>query len=445
MRQSLYQKYNLKEALMMVSLYPKKGELYSAGTSGVASYAKNIIKHMNRPVVVLADYDTKPEMYEEGNVLVIRCFKINGLSMWTQLMDEASNFPMIEQILVQFDFSVYGGMVTTAGILPFLAMMKLRGKSPSVISHHVVTDVFKLSGHVGLDDTPVGTVTGHIYNALFQTFYRVLGVVSDTVVVLEEPLKEKLSGYINHKKITAIPHGVDTDLETMSKAEARKKLGLSQDDYVVLFFGFVNWFKGADLFAKYFKNASYIVDKKTKAIIAGGISSTMKERDYYKKYFTGVIDTVCNSPVVDMTGYVPQEDIVTYFAAADLVVFPYRHFMTASGVMSLVFSYNKPFIVSENIGEMLDAPDFKYALNESGLKKRDITFALDKQSCLDKTSQVLGNGIKKKAVSMSRIMKQIRSYKNTALLFDEVLFAEKENLTKELVLRYTQKKLLASL
>jgi hypothetical protein len=48
-----------------------------------------------------------------------------------------------------------------------------------------------------------------------------------------------------------------------------------------------------------------------------------------------------------------------YFAAADIVVFPYRYFMNTSGVLTHIFS-----IVTNTIAHMFDGPDFKAAFKE---------------------------------------------------------------------------------
>src|SRR3989344_767032 len=131
----LIQKYNHQDSLIMISLYPKKGELYSAGTSGVASYAKNVVSHMNRKVVVLADCQGKKEMYEEGNVLIYRCFKRNTPTMWFSLFKALLEFSSIKNILIQLDFAVYGGVLSTSFVLPFLGFLKLLGYKTSVTMH----------------------------------------------------------------------------------------------------------------------------------------------------------------------------------------------------------------------------------------------------------------------------------------------------------------------
>lgn len=431
-------KYNSSDTVFVISLYPKRGEVYSSGTSGVASYAKNVVSNMNRTVIVLADIDTPRgshgftsstchprgrSMYEEGNVLVVRCFKKDTPFMWFSILREMRKFDMVKTVLLQYDFAVYGGIFPSSFVIPFLGIVRLFGYRTHVILHHVILNISKLSGHVGLGRGKKDQFKAFLYNSIFHMFYLLLGVAANHIVVLEEKLKERLGRIIRSRKITAIPHGVDTTLASVSKENARRLLGIEKNDSVILFFGFVNWFKGADFFATTFDNQKHMLGKKIRCIIAGGESPTLTHKKYYKKYFQKVKRKISTSKTVEMTGYIPQDAIALYFSACDLVVFPYRHFMTASGVLSLVFSYKKPFIISSHISEMFDAPDFQEALRTAGIRKDDIVFDLTKVSCISKTEDVLKDGLKTKMTYMAEILRRERSYKNTAFLYEQLILS----------------------
>lgn len=420
----IIQKYNNPETLLVVSLYPKKGEVYSTGTSGVASYAKNLISNMNRKIIVFSDYDKKPSLYEEENTLVIRCFKQNRFQMWKEIFSQIKTFTNTSTILIQFDFSIYGSILTSGLLLPFLFLLKISGFKASVISHHVILDVRKLSGHVGLGQSHLDQVKASVYNIFFNTFFFLLGLASHQIIVLEETLKKRLNHVISEKKIVAIAHPVDTSLTPIEKSEARKQLGIPMDEEVVVFFGFVNWFKGADFFAHAFQDTDRILDQKARFILAGGESVTMNTKPFYRTYFAETAQTIKNSKNMTMTGYVPQEMIPLYFSAADLIVFPYRHYMCASGVLSLVFSYQKPFIISSPLSEMLDSPDLSQAMKTVHLLKEDLIFTLDKESCLSVTERVLRNGLKQKMIDMTKIVREERSFLNTSQLYENVLFED---------------------
>lgn len=434
---TIIKRYNNPGTLAVVSFYPKHGETYSPGKTGVASYTKNVVKHMKRPVIMLSDIDTEPEAYIENHVLVIRCFRKNDPAMWVNVLAAMRAFPEVKTILMQYDFAMYGNPVVSSLGLVYLGFLRLLRYRTFVTLHHVVDDVMKLKGHVGLTNTPKDVFVGEIYNFLFHTFYRILAFVASHVIVLETSLKDKLSTLAPWVNTTAIPHGVDVNLQPMDRARARKKLGIPVDDHVVLFFGYVNWFKGADIFARTFGRVKTMLGRRMHAVIAGGESPTLSNKAYYRKFFRTVREEVSSSKNITLTGYVAQKDIPAYFSAADLIVFPYRHYMTASGVLSLAFSYKRPFIISRPLAEMFHSPDFEEQLAQAGLKTSDITFDLYPRSIIDMTRAVLRNGRKKKLSDMASGLRLARSYKRTAALYEETLFAEAPSLSVRPALRYT--------
>lgn len=419
----LLARFDTPETLLVVSPYPKKGETYSAGISGIASYTKNMIGSIRRPIVVFAHYKNKPSFYVEDHVLVVRCFKLDTHQQWKQIYQQIENFKQAQHLLIQFDFSLYGNILNSTSIIPFLALAKRAGKKIHFTFHSVVDDIRNLSGHVGLNNSFTDKIKAKILNQSFKAFYLSIGLLSDQVIVLENPLKKRLSAFIKGKKITTVNHPVDTQLKKMTKAQARKKLGITNKEQVVLSFGYINWFKGTDFFVKTFQNTKQLLNKPTRFIIAGGQSATLKNQSYYQEYFTKTEYLAHQCPQIEITGYIPQENIATYFAAADLVVFPYRYFMCASGVLSLAFSYQKPFIISESLAPMMLDPDFKQAFNQVDLNTDDVFFDLNSPSLKKITAKVLENGIKKKMVKITKIMSEKRDYVQLSQVLENKIFA----------------------
>lgn len=419
----IQRRYNNPGTLAVVSFYPSRGETYSTGKTGVASYTKNVIKHMKRPVIVFADIETEPEAYVENHVLVVRCFTKDTPTMWFDIFRAMRQFPDVKNVLAQYDFAMYGSPIVSSLGLVFLGALRLHGYRTFVTLHHVVDDVMHLKGHVGLGNHPTDQFIGNIYNLLFRTFYRVLAIVSSNVVVLEDSLQHKLKKLAPWVKTSAIPHGVDTELKPINSKHAKKKLGIPVNDHVIMFFGYINWFKGADIFARTFARVSRLLGKKVHVIIAGGESPTLAKKHYYQDFFREVRGIVASSDHITFTGYVPQKDIATYFSAADLVVFPYRHYMTASGVMSLAFSYKRPFVISRPLAEMFKGEDFERQLRQADLKTSDITFDLYPQSIIDMTHDVLINGRKAKLATMAANLRLSRSYPKVAQLYEGQIFA----------------------
>lgn len=421
-KQNLINKYNHSQNLIVISSYPQKGEIYSGKVGGIASFAKNTVRYLPRMVVVIAEYFDEPEIYEEENSLVIRCFRRNDSFMWLEIMKTLFQFRTIRNILLQYDFALYGDTLTSCLVVPFLTILKLIGYRAFFVMHSVILDVFQLSGHLGLKNTTRDKIKGIFLNKIFHFFYLIIGFLAERVITTDEVLNRELSRYISSKKLLAIEHGVDTELAQVGKEYARRKLRIKKGEQMILFFGFVNWFKGADIYVSYFKNIQKLLDKKARFVIAGGESATLSKKDYYQEFYAEVKSEVERSSNIEITGFVPQEKIPLYFSACDLVVFPYRSFTSASGVLSLVLSYKKPFIVSSNIEGMLEAPDMKAGSGITYLRKNELVFDLSKESCLVLTEKVLQNGVKKKMVNFAQIIREKRDWKKTAVLYEQAIF-----------------------
>lgn len=357
----LLEKYNQPETLLVISSYPPKGTTYGRGVGGMASYTKNTLKGMSHyaegsgkefKVVVLAEILDAPQVYEEGNVLVVRCWKRASPLIFWQLGREIVRFSKAWNVLAEFEFAAYDGLVLT-GLMPiFLMWLRLTGKRVNLVLHQVLYDLGQLSGHIGLETNSLSVRT---LTPALKLFYWLLSLPTQKVITLERFLGERLSEVVSQNKIVVIPHGVDASLVAANRRMARKQLGLSQKEFVVLYFGFLTWYKGADLVAKAFAGRG---NRRIKLLLAGGESPTQREKAHYQKFLRGIAALTQKSCRVIATGFVPEEKVKTYFAAADLVLFPYRVAMSSSGPLSLALSFNKPFLVSK---PLLDVMDGDYA------------------------------------------------------------------------------------
>lgn len=433
----VYNRFNTPDSIVLISLYPTRGETYSTGKSGVASYAKNVVTHIDKPVIVLCEIETKPEVYIEGNALIIRCFTKNSPTMWIDLFLALKEFPLVKTTLTQYDFAVYGTPFVSGLGLLFLGLLRFLGYNTTVTLHHVIDDITHLRGHVGLGNSPTDQTIGNVYNVILHTFYRVLSAVSTHVVVLEESLKDKLSRIAPWIQVSAIPHGVDETLKPINRSIARKKLGIPKDDYMIMYFGYVNWFKGADIFSRTFSKTPKMLHKRLHTFIAGGTSPTLGDKPYYQKFFQAVKRDVSSSKHLTMTGYIDQKNIATYFSAADAVILPYRHYMTASGVLSLALSYKKPFLISKPLGEMFHGQDFKKELDDVGLSISDICFDLYPKSIRDATKRLLHNGKQAKLTKFATALRSRRSYTAVSALYEQILMPSAPAIVLKPALEYT--------
>ena len=431
--------FNKPDTLAVLTTYPNRGELYSTGKSGVASYTKNVVSNMQNKTIVFCEYDKTPEIYREKNTLVIRCFKNGSLTMYPELVEALRAVGNVKKLLVQYDFSLYGGMINNAAMIGFLAMLRAAKYDVTMTLHHVVTDIRKLHGHVGLNLThPYDQMKADIYNTIFQLFYKSLPIATDRIVVLEEFLREDLSKFIQKESIVTIPHGVDTHIRLVNKKVARQRLGLKNDQYIVTFFGYINWFKGADEFVRLLSNTQKILGKKVQFVIAGGKSPTLAGRAYYETYYAQLMQKARTIKNLTVTGYVPQKAIQDYMGASDLLVLPYRHLMTASGALSLIFSHRIPFIVSEAVDTLLATHDIKAALTQTKLTASDLSFALNAKSLLATMESVLKNGKKAKSIEAASIIAKSRSYTMVGKLYEQTIFAPQPVVVSQPQFGYTK-------
>lgn len=140
--------------------------------------------------------------------------------------------------------------------------------------------------------------------------------------------------------------------EHMTKAQARERLGLSMDEKVLLFFGFVRPYKGL----KYLIAAMPKIKEQlgnVKLLIVGEFGSAEDKEGY-----VGLIKNLAlSSPeleadVIINDGYTPDREVEKYFAACDMVVLPYES-ATQSGIVQIAYGFGKPVTVT-NVGGLPD-------------------------------------------------------------------------------------------
>ncbi|MCF7809700.1 glycosyltransferase [bacterium] len=149
--------------------------------------------------------------------------------------------------------------------------------------------------------------------------------------------------------------------EDEPKSLAREKLGLSEDDRVILYFGLIRQYKGVEILLK---ALSLIADlPRLKVLIVGEIYSG---RDaivkLIKKLPLGLVRLVDE--------YVPNEEVSSWFRAADLVTLPYLS-ATQSGIIPIALRCSRPVVVT-NVGglpEMVDDGRSGYLINSNDPKE----------------------------------------------------------------------------
>jgi len=169
----------------------------------------------------------------------------------------------------------------------------------------------------------------------------------DAFITMSAKVLDDLRKFEKNKPARLVEHPLYDNFGTIiSKEEARKHLGLSITDKIVLFFGFIRPYKGLDLLLEgmaILKNAT--LNSKPlnlKLLIAG---------EYYeneKPYQEKIDQLGLRDKLIQRTDFIPDSEVKYYLSAADVVIQPYRN-ATQSGVTPLAYYFEKPMIVT-NVG-----------------------------------------------------------------------------------------------
>ncbi|MEQ9103402.1 MAG: glycosyltransferase [Rhodothermales bacterium] len=180
----------------------------------------------------------------------------------------------------------------------------------------------------------------------------------DRVVALSAAVADDIAelGGRRRDEIEVRPHPVYNQFgEAVDKTAARKSLGLPPgrpEDLpeegpegrtgarpVILFFGLVRAYKGLDVLLEALARLPVDQRPEPHLVVAGEF---YEDEATYREH----AERLGLANRVHFHGrYISDEDVHTYFSAADIVVQPYRH-ATQSGVVQTAFQFGRPVIVT---------------------------------------------------------------------------------------------------
>jgi glycosyltransferase involved in cell wall biosynthesis len=154
---------------------------------------------------------------------------------------------------------------------------------------------------------------------------------------------------IGRKRISLIPFGINNfaPVTPITAGEAKKQLGIENDEKVILFFGRITPYKGLEYLVAAFKELRLASGDKYRLIIAGRLDGARGETYW---------DTVCKQLDQESLGndkgcllkteYIPDGLTEVYFKASDVIVLPYTA-IYQSGVLFLAQSFGLPVIAAD--------------------------------------------------------------------------------------------------
>lgn len=174
----------------------------------------------------------------------------------------------------------------------------------------------------------------------FFTQYFVNSV--DGFITMSASVYNDLSVFDKTKPRLLNPHPLfDNYGEAISKQDAIQQLNLDASKKYILFFGLIRDYKGLDILLKAMAT-DRLRNSDIHLIVAGEYYSNKEE---YEKL---IQDLNLKDKLELHTRFIPDNEVVNYFCAVDMVVQPYKH-ATQSGVTQICYHFNKPMLVT-NVG-----------------------------------------------------------------------------------------------
>ena len=190
---------------------------------------------------------------------------------------------------------------------------------------------------VFLADNVITQETRPAYMMLTRFAFRAV----DHFIVHSESVERDLLKIVPDAKHAKLPHGIfDIFVNAISRADARRALGLPQDAPVILFLGYIRKYKGLDILLR----ALPIVLERIpelRLIVAGEFYGN---EDEHRSLISSL--GIPEQNLLLATDYIANDEVAKYFAAANVVVLPYRS-ATQSGIVPISYQFDRPVIVTD--------------------------------------------------------------------------------------------------
>lgn len=191
-------------------------------------------------------------------------------------------------------------------------------------------------------DTPLNRLT-----------LRIQYHLADHIFVHTEKMKSELIEEFGVRKaaVTVIPYGINNAVPDtgLRSDQAKQRLGISDGERTILFFGNIAPYKGLD----------YLISAFQRIVTAGGnyrliIAGRPKKgcEGHWDEIHQTINRCVYPERIILKIGYIPEGDIELYFKAADVLALPYRHIFQ-SGVLFLGYSFGLP-VIAADVGSLKD-------------------------------------------------------------------------------------------
>ena len=176
------------------------------------------------------------------------------------------------------------------------------------------------------------------YASLYKT-------VNQIIVHSESNRRELVETFmLDATKVHVIPQGNFSDFsgEALTREKAKEILGIDLKQQVILFFGLIKRYKGLKCLIKAFPMVKNRLPR-TRLLIAG------KPNEDFSPYENLIADLGIVEDVTTHLRFIPYQEVVAYFCAADVVVLPYLK-TYQSAVVFMAYTFGRPVIATATGG-----------------------------------------------------------------------------------------------
>lgn len=323
--------------VVLITPYPPPGVRHG-GRSGVASYAANLAHALaceGAEVKVIAPREPgEAAVAKDGPIEVRRAFD-RGAGAMPRAAQAAAELGG-RATHVQHELFLYGGPEAMPGLVYGLERLGRSGPRPVVTMHHVVAAEDVDADFVRLHRVRAPASFARFGLAALQAAIR---RTAGRVIVHEPSFARTIGG------ADVVPHGLEL-VEPEPVAAARKALGLERN-LTALCFGFIAPYKGLELALE----AAAAAGGEVELVVAGGEHPRLADRDPYARELRERWGDVAR-----FTGHVPEQQVRTWFSAADVALFMYPRPFAASGALALALAHGTASVLSPALAAATEAP-----------------------------------------------------------------------------------------
>lgn len=171
--------------------------------------------------------------------------------------------------------------------------------------------------------------------------------IADHIFVHTKKMKDELhEDYgVAYQAASVIPFGINNAVPhtELTSAQAKRRLGISEDERTILFFGNMRSSKGLEYLLAAFQRIS-AMDARYRLIIAGQLIKDFQRQ--WREIQPTIRRLVEQGLVILRNEFIPDQETELYFKAADVLVLSYTQ-VFQSGVLFLGYSFGLPVIATD--------------------------------------------------------------------------------------------------